>query len=164
VSRAFPPAAPAARLSVYRFGPPQGSDGGVLGALERMESEGAPALDALFVAVDPATGALAALDLDVGRADGTLSALLDFRLDAASRRDLTQRTLGPHAGGVPRAVIEDLGRALGPGGALLVLLAEGAVPPEAGAAIARAGGHLVLEEDVRAARLADVAARLRPAL
>jgi hypothetical protein len=72
------------------------SEGRLVGALERIESGGAlHVLDALFVASDPETGELVAIDLR-GGAGSILAELLDFRLDPASRRRATERALSPH--------------------------------------------------------------------
>ena len=53
-----------AQLLVYRFAPDAGFEGQLVGALERIEAGGAVKIvDALFVASDPDTGELVAIDL-----------------------------------------------------------------------------------------------------
>src|SRR5829696_2554802 len=152
-----------AHLRVYRFDVDSVFEGALVGAVERLEADpGAGLLDALFVARDGATGELQAIDLATARADGTLSALLDFRLDLGRRRAMTRRTLATDA--VPPAVLETIVTRLDPGDALLVLLLGGAPGPALDDAVARAGGRLVVDEVLRAATLADAAARVRAAL
>ena len=56
----------ATRLRVYRFDPGAVFEGGLIGAIERMQlGDGAKLLDALFVRRDAATGALRALETDL---------------------------------------------------------------------------------------------------
>src|SRR4051812_603847 len=100
-------------LRVYRFEPGFSFQGEIVGALEQLELAGdAGLLDALFVHLDAESGDLEAIDLAVGRRDGTVVALLDFRIDPARRRAMTRRTLAEHAGGVPAAVVEEVAAAL----------------------------------------------------
>ena len=152
-----------AHLRVYRFGVDSVFDGGLEGAVERLEVEQvAGLLDALFVARDGATGELQAIDLATARADGTLSAVLDFRLDLGRRRAMTRRTRATDA--VPPAVLETIVTRLEPGDAVLVLLLGGARAPALDDAVVRAGGHLVVDEVVSAVTLAEAAAPVRAAL
>jgi hypothetical protein len=147
----------ARRLAAFRFPPGATMHGELIGALERMDSSReSPVVDALFVARDAEEGELQALDLATGRADGTFAALLDFRLDPARRRALTQRTLAGGAGRVPRALIEEIGASLEPGAAFFALLAAFEEPDELREAAERMGGRLVADERVDAAALADV--------
>ena len=91
-----------AHLRVYRFDPGAVFEGGLVGAVERMQlATDTKLLDALFVAQDPEGGGLAAVDLAGGGAGGTFASLLDFRLDARRRHAITERTLAEHRGGVP---------------------------------------------------------------
>ena len=153
------------RLSVYRFGADRQYEGDLLLAFERMENAATrKALDALFVAVDASSGELEAIDLSIGRADGTLSGLLDFRMDPAARKEATRRTLAPHRGAVAAAIIEELGHALAPGGALLAVLTAGEMPVELEEAATRSGGRLVAAERVGATQLADLVPQLRAVL
>ena len=55
---------PSTQLVVYGFGPDADFEGRLVGALERIESGGSlRILDAIFVASDPDTGELLAVDL-----------------------------------------------------------------------------------------------------
>jgi hypothetical protein len=151
----------AAQLSLASF--PRGArlEGAIAGAIERMQATGEPRLlDALFVACDPESGELAALDLATGVRHGTIMALLEFRLAPAERRRLTQHTLTEHAGGVQAAVIEAIGDRLAAGEAALAALVAGDEPRDLRDAVVRSGGRVVLLEHVDAVRLADVAERL----
>jgi hypothetical protein len=153
-----------AHLRVYRFGAGAAMEGGVVGALERLEAaRDARLLDAVFVARDSAGGELYAIDLATGRDDGTMASLLDFRLDLDKRRALTRRTLSATSG-LPAIVAEVIASSLEPGGAVLVVLAADRVPAELDDAVARSGGRIAAEEDVSAATVAEVAPRLRALL
>ena len=152
-----------AHLRAYRFGVDSVFDGGLVGAVERLEAApDAALLDALFVARDAATGELQAIDLAAARSDGTLSALLDFRLDLGRRRAMTRRTLATDA--VSPALLETIVTRLEPGDALLVLLLDSASAPALDEAVARTRGRLVVDEPVTAVTLADVPAQIRVAL
>jgi hypothetical protein len=153
-----------ARLRVYRFGADAVFEGRLIGALERLQL-GAPGrlLDALAVLRDPATDAVHAVDLATGRAGASLATLLDFRLDAARRAAITERTLAQHPGGVPRAAIEAAAEAMGPGEALLAVLHAGDVPAVLEDAVGSAGGHVVADEGVDARTLAELADRVTAA-
>jgi hypothetical protein len=149
------------RLCVYRFDPGAVFEGGLIGALERMQLLGdAKLLDALFVARDPESGALLAVDLASVAGEGSFASLLDFRLDAGRREALTARTLAEHAGGVPRSLIEALGAALAPGGAVLALLHTGSEATALEEAVARAGGRRVTDEPSEASALGEVGPQL----
>jgi len=154
-----------AQLRVYRFDPGAAFEGGLLGAIERMQLGGdAKLLDALFVGRDAATGALDAVDLATGGGDATFASLLDFRLEPRRRRSITERTLAEHPGGVPRPEIEAMGAALEAGGAILVVLSTGATATVLADAVARSGGRLIADEPVDARALAQVGPRLRAAV
>jgi hypothetical protein len=153
---------PAAHLHVYRFDPDVAFEGRLVGALGQLEVAADVALlDAIFVTHDAATGRLQAVDLATGRADGTIAALLDFRLDEGARSETTRRTLAAHPGGVPAAVVEAVAEALEPGGAMLAVLVAGGAPAALDDAVARIGGRPIADEPVAASTLADVATRLR---
>ena len=144
-----------AQLRAYRFPAGTRFEGGVVGALERMELEAGGLLDALFVFRDPETGQLDAIDLATGGTGGTVAAMLDFRLDSARRKRFTQRTRLPHAGGVPAPLIDAVGAALAPGEAVLELLVT-RWPGDLEEAVERSGGRLVAAEWVEASRLGDL--------
>jgi hypothetical protein len=134
-----------AHLRVYRFGATATLEGGLVGALERLQLDpDATVLDVVFAGRDPATGALVALDLSTAGRDRTAAALLDFRLDPARRAALTRRTLAPHPEAVPRAVLERAGAVLAAGEAVLAVLHIG--PADVlEEAVRRSGGALVEE-------------------
>ena len=153
-----------AHLRVYRFEPEAVFEGGLVGAVERMQlGHGTELLDGLFVRRDAASSDFDAVDLAVGGRGGTFAALLDFRLEPRRRRAITERTLAEHAGGVPRPDIEMIVAALEAGGALLAVLSTGdtTVLEEA---VARCGGRVVADEPVDARALAQVGPRLRAAV
>jgi hypothetical protein len=69
-----------AQLRVYGFGPGADFEGRLPGGLERIESGGTVRiLEALFVANDPETGELVAVDLTGDAAGGIVAPLLLFR-------------------------------------------------------------------------------------
>ena len=155
----------AADLRVYRFEGGAAYEGGVLGAIERLElAADTTLLDALFVTRAGDGDELHAIDLAVGRADGTMAALLDFRLDPRSRPATTQRTLAPHDGGVPAAVVETVGTSLPLGGAVLAALVAGRVPAGLDDAVAGSGGRVVADTPVAARTLAEAVPQLCAAL
>ena len=91
-----------AQLLVYRFGPNAGFEGRLVGALERIEAGGAVKIaGALFVACDPDSGDLVAIDLKSGGAGGIVGPLLQFRLEPRERHRATERALSPDQSGVP---------------------------------------------------------------
>ena len=154
-----------AHLRVYRFDPGTLFEGGLVGAIERMQlSRDTKLLDALFVTHDPASGSLAAVDLASGGAGGTFAAMLDFRLDADRRQAITLRTLADHRGGVPRALIEALAATLQDGAAIIAVLYIGAVPTVLDEAVARAHGRLIANDPVEALALAHAGPQLLAAV
>jgi hypothetical protein len=153
-----------AQLCVYRFEPDAVFEGGLVGAVERMQLGGdATLLDALFVTRDASTGELAAVDLASGSAGGTFASMLDFRLDADRRRAITERTLAEHRGGVPRPLIEEIAVGLDAGAAIFVVLHTGGALTVLDDAVTRSGGRLIVDEPVDATALAQVGPRLRAA-
>ena len=144
-----------AQLRTYRFPAGTRFEGGVVGAFERMELEAGGLLDALFVMRDADTGELDAVDRATGAAGGSVSAMLDFRLDPARRRKVTERTRRPHQGGVPVRMIDAIGAALDPGEAVLELLVT-RWPSELEREVERSGGRLVAAEWVQASMLGDL--------
>jgi hypothetical protein len=153
-----------AKLRVYRFEPDAVFEGGLVGAVERMQLGGdAELLDALFVTRDASTGEVAAVDLASGSAGGTFASMLDFRLDADRRRAITERTLAAHRGGVPRPLIEEIAATLDAGAAIFVVLHTGGAPTVLDDAVRRCGGRPIADEPVDATALAEVGPRLRAA-
>ena len=154
----------ATHLRVYRFEPGAAFEGGLLGAIERMQlGHDAKLLDALFLRRDLSSGALDAVDLATGGGDATFASLLDFRLEPRRRRSITQRTLADHPGGVSRPEIEAIGAALEAGVAILAVLSTGGTATDLADAVARCGGRLIADEPVDARALAQVGPRLRAA-
>ena len=153
-----------AQLRVYRFEPGAVFEGGLVGAVERMQlGHGTELLDGLFVGRDAASAGFDAVDLAVGGRGGTFAALLDFRLEPGRRRAITERTLAEHAGGIPRPDIEAIAAALEAGAAVLAVLSTGESAVALEEAVARCGGRLVADEPVEARALAQVGPRLRAA-
>lgn len=153
-----------AHLRVYRFEPGAAFEGGLLGAIERMQlGHDAKLLDALFLRRDISSGVLDAVDLATGSGDATFASLLDFRMEPRKRRSITQRTLAEHPGGLPRPEIEAIGAALAAGVAILAVLSTGETPTDLADAVARCGGCLIADEQVDARALAQVGPRLRAA-
>jgi hypothetical protein len=151
-----------AHLAVYRFEPGSPFEGSLLGALERIELDPrAGIVDALCVTREPGSGAPAAVDLATGAAGGTLSRLLDFRLDERRRRALTRRTLAEHAGGVPRDLVELIAGTLDAGAAMLVVLHAGSASAALEDAVTRADGRRIADEACDAGSLAQAAPRVR---
>ena len=154
-----------ARLRVYHFGPGATFEGGLIGAIERMQLRGdAKLLDALFVRRDAAAGGLDAVDLATGGRDATFASLLDFRLEPRRRRSITQRTLAEHPGGVPRPEIEAIATALEAGAAILAVLSTDASATDLADAVARCGGHPIADEPLDARSLAQLGPRIRAAV
>jgi hypothetical protein len=113
-------------------------------------------LDALFVANDPDTGELVALDLRGAGAGGFVAPLLDFRLNPASRRAATERTFQSGGSGEWAELLRALGAELEPGGALFALLVEHRWARALEDAVSRTGGSALAGEFVDVATLADL--------
>jgi hypothetical protein len=148
---------PPTQLLVYGFGADADFEGRLVGALERTESGGAVRiLDALFVASDPETGELVAIDLKGDGSAGIVGPLLGFRLDPAERRRATERALRPGRRGVPAVTLRQLGEALEPGGAVVAVLVEHEWARALGDAVSRTGGTVLANEFVDRMTLADL--------
>jgi hypothetical protein len=155
-----------AHLRVYRFDPGTVFEGGLVGAVERIQvGRDTKLLDALFVTHDPASGGLAAVDLaGGGGAGGAFVSMLDFRLDADRRQAITERTLAEHRGGVPRALIETIAATLEPGAAIFAVLHTGGAPTVLDEAVTRAHGRLIANDPVDAQALAHAGPQLLAAV
>jgi hypothetical protein len=154
-----------ARLRMCRFQPGTVFEGGLVGAIERMQLGGeAQLLDAVFVMRDAESGAVHAIDLATGGAGSTFAALLDFRLDPDRRRALTESTLAEHSGGVSRPVIEAIAATLEAGAAVLAILDTGGSAPVLEDALARCGAQVIADEPIDARTLAQAGSRLRAAV
>jgi hypothetical protein len=145
------------QLLVYGFGPGADLEGRLVGALERIEGGGALRIrDALFVASDAESGALAAVDLRGDGAGGSLAQLLMFRLDPRERRRITERSLDGAAG----PTLRSLGASLAPGCAIAAILVEHVWAQALEDAVSRSAGARLLDERIDAASLADCAGPL----
>jgi hypothetical protein len=146
------------QLLVYGFGPDADFEGRLVGALERIESGGAVRiLDALFVANDPETRELVAIDLKGDGAAGIVAPLLGFRLEPAERRQATERALSPDRRGVPGETLRELWRALEPGAAMVAVLVEHEWASALEDAASRTGGTPLANEFVDGTTLAELA-------
>jgi hypothetical protein len=170
LSRATPTCDPAlvshpTHLRVYRFDPGAVFEGGLVGAVERMQlGRETKLLDALFVTHNPASGGLAAVDLASGGAGGTFASMLDFRLDAGRREAITERTLAEHRGGVPRTLIEAIAATLDAGAAIFAVLHTGGAPTVLDDAVERSHGRLIADDPVDAQALPDAGPQLLAAV
>jgi hypothetical protein len=130
-----------AQLLVYGFGADASFEGGLLGAIERLESGGTMrVLDTLFLHRDRETGELSAIGVRGDGAGSMVAPLLGFRMDAAERRRATRRTLDHGTSGMSGAAVEQLGTALEPGAAIAAVLIEHVWAAALDDAVARTGG------------------------
>jgi hypothetical protein len=149
---------PSTQLVVYGFGPDADFEGRLVGALERIESGGTlRILDAIFVASDPESGELVAIDLKGDSSAGKVAPLLRFRLEPAERRRATERALRPHGSGLPEQALRELGEALPPGECIVALLVEHDWAHTLNDAVARTGGTALGHGFVEATGLAELA-------
>lgn len=154
-----------AHLRVYRFDPGAVFEGGLVGAIERINlGRDTKLLDALFVTQDPVSGGLAAVDLASGGAGGTFASMLDFRLDPGRREAITERTLAEHGGGVPRTLIEAIAATLEAGAAIFAVLHTGGTPAVLDDAVERSHGRLIADDSIGAQTLADAGPELLAAV
>jgi hypothetical protein len=152
---------PSVQLLVYGFGPGASFEGQLVGALERIEAGGAARiLDALFVATDPETGELVAIDLKGDGGAGIVAPLLEFRLEPATRRRATERALSPGRSGVSAETLRELGKALEAGAAMVALLLKRESAHALEDAVSRMGGTALANEFVDATALAELAPEL----
>jgi hypothetical protein len=149
------PPLPSTQLLVYGFGPGTDFEGRLVGALERIESGGAlRILEALFVASDPETGELVAVDLQ-GDSGGIVAPLLGFRLEPAKRRRATERALSSDRG-VPGETLRELEEALEPGTAMVAVLVEHKWARALEDAVSRTGGTPLTNAFVETTELAEL--------
>jgi hypothetical protein len=145
------------QLLMYRFGHEARFEGGLVGALERMEAGGAlRILEALFVSSSAETGELIAIDLrGRGGGGGITAPLLDFRLDERARRRATERALAGSTG-LPPETLRALGATLEPGATVVAVLVEHVWARALEDAVSRLGGSALATEFVDAGSLADL--------
>jgi hypothetical protein len=147
-----------AQLLVYRFGPNAGFEGRLVGALERIEAGGAVRIaGALFVACDPDSGDLVAIDLKSDGAGGIVGPLLQFRLEPRERHRATERALSPDESGVPAETLRQLKETLEPGAAIVAVLLEHEWAHALHDAVVRTDGVPLANEFVDATTLGDLA-------
>jgi hypothetical protein len=152
---------PSVQLLVYGFGPDADFEGQLVGALERIESGAAvKVLDALFVAADPDTGELVAIDLKGDGSAGVVASLLRFRLEPGERRRATERALRPGRSGVSAETLRELGKTLEPGAAMVAVLIEHEWARALEDAVSRTGGTALANEFVDDKALAALASEL----
>src|SRR4051794_19069312 len=145
---------PTTQLLVFRFRSGTSYEGGLLGALERIETGMAlRVLDMLFVR-RPETGELEVLTGSGNSAGGLAGTVLEFRLDAESRQKTSARTLEAD----DRIVA--LGEALEPGHALVAVLVEHRWTETLGEAVQRMGGEAAAVEFVDAMTLGELMPKL----
>jgi hypothetical protein len=146
---------PATQLLVLRLGPDASLEGGLLGAIERIEAnESLRVLDALFLRRAPDTGELEALTA-AGSATGAMTvAALEFRLEPETRRAKSKQALDA----TPE--LAALGQALEPGEALAAVLIQHRWVAGLTGELARAGVASASAHFVDATRLSELVPRV----
>jgi hypothetical protein len=154
---------PSAHLFVYGFGPDTNMEGELVGALERIESDGGRIIDILFLQSEPVSGELSAFALRGGAAGKVVVPILDFRLDARRRRRTTERILRDGTAGMTGEDVKAIAAALEPGSAIAAALLQLTSAEPLHAAVARLGGAPLTNRRVDATALtAELLADLRP--
>ncbi len=152
---------PTCQLLLYRFGPAAAFEGQLVGALERIESGGAMrVLDALFVSTDADTGELSAVGLRGTGAGGFIAPMIGFRLDAAERRRISDRTTRAGTKTIPAETVREIGAALAPGCAIAAVLVEHVWAAALEDAVARTGGTALSRGFVEATELGELSPEL----
>ena len=145
------------QMLVFRFGPETSFEGALLGAVERMETGmDLRILEFMFLRRDPETG-----ELDFLRSDGSsglASAVLEFRLEPASRRKTSETALAQNA------AVAEFGQILEQGEAIVALLVQHRWVETLADAVTRMGGDTAAIEFVEANSLNDALPRLRASL
>jgi hypothetical protein len=132
------------QVLAYTF--PAGSEfeGGLVGALERIESGGAMRIVAgMFVGRQP-DGELVAVSMRTESSAGLTGRLLAFRLDDHARRKATERVLDSELGGA----VQTLADTLGPGEAVAAVVVEHTWALTLADTVDRIGGSELLSEHV----------------
>ncbi|WP_163541125.1 hypothetical protein [Occultella kanbiaonis] len=144
---------PRVQLLAYRFGTRTPFEGQVVGALERLEAEGAVrVLDVLFVWRDADSGEIFGAGAHGGPGGGNLAQLLTFRLDPAERRRSSRS--------VPADLLAGLGATLTAGESVIAVLLAQAWARHLDDAVAHLGGTSLPSTLVEPTALADVAPQL----
>ena len=115
---------------------------------------------ALFVARDPDSGDLVAIDLESDGAGGIVGPLLQFRLEPRERHRATERALSPDASGVPAETLRQLHETLEPGAAIVAVLLEHEWAHALHDAVVRTDGEPLANDFVDATTLGDLATHL----
>lgn len=150
-------AAGPAQLLVFGFDRGADFGGGLVGALERLESGGTlRVLDVLFVHRDADSDELVAVDLHARGAGSTVAPLLGFRLDAAERRKATERALGDHADRERAEALRGLAASLEPGAAVAAVLVEHVWATALHDAVERTGGRVLGDQRVHATTITQL--------
>jgi hypothetical protein len=150
-------ASPHTQLLVFGFDRGADFGGGLVGALERLETGGTlRVLDVLFVHRDADSDELVAVDLHGRGAGSTVAPLLGFRLDAAERRKATERALGDRADQERAGALRRLAVSLEPGGAVAAVLVEHVWAGALHDAVARTGGRVLDDRRVDATTISEL--------
>ena len=158
-----PPGDPSAHLFVYGFGPDANMEGELVGALERIESDGGRVLDVLFLQSDAASGDVSVFAVHGGAIGKVVVPILDFRLDARRRRRMTDRTLREGTAGMSGDDVKAIAGRLEPGAAMAAALLQHASSQPLDEAVARLGGARLANRQVAATALtAELLEDLRP--
>lgn len=142
---------PTTQLIVFRFGPEARFEGGLVGALQRIEAGGAiRILDALFVRREP-DGEVTVLPLRGGGAGGGLVATaLEVRLDSEKRRRFSADALAEDRR------LSEFREALGAGEGLAAILVEHRWAGALSGAAERMDGAAAIVEFVDASSLDEL--------
>jgi hypothetical protein len=153
-----------AQLLVYGFGREADMEGQLVGALERIESDGGGRIvDALFLRSKLATGELSVFALRGGAVGKLVVPALDFRLDAGRRRRTTERVLRDGTAGMTGQEVKAIADGLEPGSAIAAVLLQHASAELLDDAVSRLGGAPLANRLVDANALtAELLAGLRP--
>ncbi len=147
------------QLLTYTFPPGSEFQGGLVGALERVESGGAMRiLDALFVARQPESGELVAISMSSDSSAGMIGRLLSLRLEESARRAATERALTGRSGDLIRSLADGLE----PGAAVAAVLVEHAWALTLEDTIRRMGGTGNVSQFVEAGELTELPELTQP--
>ncbi|CAM3305399.1 hypothetical protein OCAE111667_02785 [Occultella aeris] len=144
---------PRVQLLAYRFGIRTPFEGQVIGALERLEADGAVrVIDVLLVGRDADSGEIFGTAAHGGPGGGNLARLLTFRLDPAERRRASR--------GVPADLLDGLGTTLDAGEVVIAVLVEQVWARHLEDSVAHLGGTVLPSSIVERTALADLTPEL----
>jgi hypothetical protein len=148
------------QLVAFRFGPDAKFEGKVIAELDRLENVGTlRLLDLLFVGKDEESGDLLALDYQGEDLGGIVGALLGFEFEGDEQPESGGEE-EPHAFGLSKADIEEIGASLEPGHSAALLLVEHVWATDFRDAVREAGGEAVAEGFLNPDAIAEVAPEL----